>query len=252
MFSEKEVIEASRDFVCIRIDSYESEENQKIVRSYLDGRFANTAFCVLAPDGEKRLTRSGRSPQHVARDFDDIAAIAKDYRPKGDLLDSRLPDYHSFKLAINVASADQKVLVLVAGDAAEIAKVEKRLRPLAWGNDMIGRFEYDLETDKTAWEKPLTNEGAYDNGIILVKPDEFGLDGEVIERLPLDAPQADIAAAMARANATYAKTTEKKIYSEHVSAGRRSGKSIEMPMEFGEDRDGDGVIDPRPERRREK
>ena len=52
MFSDPEVIEASRKFVCIRIDSYASEENQKIVRSYLNGRFANTAFCILAPDGK--------------------------------------------------------------------------------------------------------------------------------------------------------------------------------------------------------
>ena len=244
------MIEASRDFVCIRIESYESEENQEVVRSFLNGRFANTAFCVLAPDGKKHLTRSGRSPRQVGLDIEEIVALAKNYRPKGDVSDSRLPDYNSFKLALNVASADQKVLVLVAGDSTEVANAEKRLRPIAWANDIIGRFEYDLETDINAWGKPLSKKGSHDNGIFLIKPDEFGLDGEVLARLPLDAPQADIATAMKRANSTYVETTNKKIYSEHVSEGRRSGKSIELAMKFGEDRDGDGTIDRRKGKRR--
>ena len=98
------MIEASRNFVCVRIDSYESEENQKIVRSHLGGRFENTAFCVLAPDGEERLTRSGRGPHQVSRDFAAIAEIAGRYRAKGKVEDSRVPDFNSFPLALNVAS----------------------------------------------------------------------------------------------------------------------------------------------------
>ena len=76
MFSDPDVIKSSRNFVCIRIESYESKENQDIVRSYLGGRFENTAFCILSPDGKERLTRAGRGPNHVSRDFDDIAKIA--------------------------------------------------------------------------------------------------------------------------------------------------------------------------------
>ena len=46
-------------------------------------------------------------------------------------------------------------------------------------------------------------------------------------------------------NSKYADRTEKKNYSDHVAKGRRLGKTIEMAVPFGEDRDGDGVIDKR-------
>ena len=245
MFSDKKVIEASRKFVCVRIESYESEENQKIVRSHLGGRFENTAFCVLAPDGETRLTRSGRGPHHVSRDFNDIAKIADDYRPKGKVVDSRVPDFNSFKLALNVASADQRVLVLVAGDTDQIAEAEKGLRATAWGEEMIGRFHYDSETDSGTWKSAVSGDGAGKAGIHLIKPDTYGLEGELLATLPLDAKPEVIRKAMAKANATFAETTEKKVYSNHVQTGRREGKKIEMAMEYGEDRDGDGKIDHR-------
>jgi hypothetical protein len=62
LFSQKEFIDASRNFVCVRLESYESKEHQDMVRSFLDGRFENTAFCILAPDGKERLSGTGRSP----------------------------------------------------------------------------------------------------------------------------------------------------------------------------------------------
>ena len=244
MFSDPEVIAATRQFVCIRIDSYESEENQEIVRSHLGGRFENTAFCILAPDGEKRLTRSGRGPHQVARHFKDLAAIAEDYSPRGNALDSRVPDFNSFALALNVSSADQQVLVVIAGPDKDIKAAGSRLRPLAWSDEMIGRFQYDFETDLKKLEGPLSLKKAVP-GIYIIKPDTFGLDGEVMASLPLDVKLPALKVAMAQGNTQFARTTKKKIYSTHVVDGRRAGKRIQMAMPFGEDRDGDGKIDHR-------
>ena len=140
MFSDPDVIKASRKFICVRIESYESQENQKIVRSHLGGRFENTAFCVIAPDGEERLTRSGRGPQHISRDFEDIAAIADRYKSRGDILDSRIPDFNSFALALNVSSADQKILLLIEGNETEMATAGKRFRSIVWNKNVMGRF----------------------------------------------------------------------------------------------------------------
>ena len=252
MFSDPEVIEASRKFVCIRIDSYASEENQKIVRSYLNGRFANTAFCILAPDGKERLTRSGRSPQmalggDVASSMDEIAAR---YQTRGDLSEAALPDFPSFKLALNVAAADQRLLVLLAGSETKVVTVEKRLRSLAWDPEMQGRYHYDSDSTG-AWKKPLSHSGDDTApGIYIVEPDAFGLEGKIVTKLPMDAPSGAVRDALAKANAEFAKTTEKKDYSAHVSEGRREGISIEMAMPFGEDRDGDGEIDARGRNRR--
>jgi len=54
LFSQPEFIRASRKFVCVRLESYESEEHQKLVRAFLDGRFENTAFCLLVTGRSRR------------------------------------------------------------------------------------------------------------------------------------------------------------------------------------------------------
>ena len=254
MFSNPEVIELSRKFVCVRIDSYESAENQEIVRSYLDGRFENTAFCVLAPDGETRLTRSGRGPKHVFRTTDallaELQSILAKTKAQGDRQAAPLPDFHSFKLALNIASADQRVLVLIAAPEAQLGATEKGLRSLAWNPKVEGRFHFDLASDGS-WKEPLGQEAEAKPGIYVISPGAFGLDGKVLNHLELDSEPETILEALARANATYAATTTKKLYSDHVAKGRAQGIRIEMAVPFGEDRDGDGEIDHRPGPERE-
>ena len=244
MFSDPDVIKASRKFICVRIDSYESEENQKIVRSHLGGRFENTAFCVIAPDGKERLTRSGRGPQHISRDFDDIAAIADRYKSRGDILNSHIPDFNSFALALNVSSADQKILLLIAGDEDEIVAAGKRIRSVVWNKNVMGRFNYDFESDSSSWTGPLSSKSK-GSGFHLIRPGEFGLEGKIVMSLSLNVSNSNLLKAMVVANRDYAKSTKKKIYSSHVVEGRRQGKRIEMAVPFGEDRDGDGKIDHR-------
>ena len=249
------MINASRKFVCVRIESYENEENQEIVRSHLNGRFANTAFCILAPDGKERLTRSGRGPGQVIGDEQAFAKalndIAARYEPRGNLRDAAMPDFPSFKLALNVSAADQRLLVLLTGTEKQLANAEKQLRPLAWDPKVQGRFHYDLEPSG-AWKQPLSKNDETDSGIYVIKPDPYGLKGDVFGKLPLDAPLKDIRQLLGRANRDYAATTEKKVYSDHVAEGRRKGIRIEMGMPFGEDRDGDGEIDSRNRNRRQR
>lgn len=232
--------------MCVRIDSFESEEAQKIVRSYLNGRFANTAFCLLAPDGKKRLSRGHRGPSHVlgpdlARSFD---RIAKDYPPKAPASQAAVPDFPNFRLGLNVASADQRLLVLVTGSEKEIQAARKSLPAVSNDPDVIGRFHYDFESDRTTWEKSLTGDLAT-SSIKIIQPDEFGQKGRVIASLPLNTSSKTIKKALLEANGEFAKNTDKKNYREHVQKGRRQGIEWTMPMDFGEDRDGDGVIDHR-------
>ena len=109
---------------------------------------------------------------------------------------------------------------------------------------MIGRFQYDFETDLKKLDKPLSLKGAKP-GIYIIKPGTFGLDGEVMTCLALDVELPALKAAMLQGNTQFSRTTKKKVYSTHVAEGRREGKSIRMAMPFGEDRDGDGKIDHR-------
>ncbi|YCM42698.1 hypothetical protein V2O64_15400 [Verrucomicrobiaceae bacterium 227] len=247
------MIEATRNFVCIRIDSYESEEAQKLVRSYLDGRFENTAFCILSPDGGERLSAGHRGP-HQALGADLVGAlnqISKKYQAKGGAAEAAVPDFPNFRLGLNVASADQRLLVVVSGTEAELQAARKTLPQLSNDAEILGKFHYDFESNPSTWEKALSGKTAK-RGIMIVAPDAFGQKGRVMVRLPLNSKTADLKKALLEANATFAKETPKKVYSEHVSAGRKQGVEWVMPMEYGEDRDGDGKIDFRGPARRQK
>ena len=81
--------------------------------------------------------------------------------------------------------------------------------------------------------------------IMIVAADAFGQKGEVIKSFPLNAKLSDLKDALLKANESYAKNTAKKNYGNHIQKGRRNGVTWEMPMEYGEDRYGDGKIDHR-------
>ncbi|MFP6895856.1 MAG: hypothetical protein VCA38_04585 [Roseibacillus sp.] len=247
----------SRRFVCVRIDSYESEEAQKHVRSLLDGRFENSAFVIIAPDGKEWLTTAGRGPNQVLggpptqypRKVEAMRKIADRYKAKGKSGEAVLQDFHSFGQALNVASADQRILVVLQGEGKAMAGARERLRSIAASGDLIGRFHYDSSPGKD-WTKVVTGleEGA---GIHLIVPAAFGLEGTLHRTLPITATADEVRKALLEANAAYAKSEKRKVYREHVSKGRRDGIRIESAVPYGEDRDGDGKIDaPRRGRRR--
>ena len=250
LFSQKPFIEASKKFVCVRLGSYESKEHQDMVRDLLRGTFQNTAFVVFAPDGKTKLTRSGRSPNHAfGRDvIVGMAKIANQYKPKGTLDDSTLTDYHSFKQSLNAASADQRLLVLSVASKSQQPSVQSSLQKVFNDKDVSGKFFYDMANKGD--EKWATNiKGiTQKSGIFIIRSGKFGTSGTVMKQLPLNSKPEAIKAALATANAKYAKTEKRKVYSEHISDGRKEGVEYQNEMPPGEDRDGDGKIDPKPER----
>ncbi len=241
----------SRKFVCVRIDSYESEQHQEWVRGFLNGAFANSAFCILSPDGQEKLTRGGRGPQMSMGRGNEIAVaerIARQYKSTADLRKAVIEDFHSFRQALNVASADQRVLVLVSGPVAKLDTARLSLRTVASDPRIIGRFHFDFDSDN-AWVKSIAgSDGSV--GIVAIRPGEFGLKGEVLAQLPLDSDNDKILDTLIAANTTFAKTTAKKMYATHVAKGKKLGIYFESAVPYGEDRDGDGEIDRSPRRSR--
>ena len=229
-----------------------------MVRSFLNGRFENTAFCLLAPDGKKRLSRTGRSPRQGmgggpgrrnggGQDSSVIATmgvIAKKYKAKGTESEAVVQDFHTFRQALNVASGDQRLLVFVAASEKPQEKLRNSLRPVFADDAVIGRYHVDF-SDREAdakWADAVTG-GKNKAGLFIIQADEFGMEGKVLERLPLDAGAGEIKAALAKANARFAKSETRKVYSDHVMEGRRERVHFENGMPYGEDRDGDGKID---------
>jgi len=244
LFSEKQFIDVSRKFVCVRIDSYESKEHQEWVRRFLDGRFENTAFCVLTPDGDYWLSRSGRSPRQAFGNGEStlaMAAIAKKYPVTFDQSKAVVQDFHSVRQALNVASADQRLLVLAVGSKEKLDKTRQTIQPVINQKNNLGRYHVDFETGKE-WSKTITGAKSKE-GLLFIAAGEFGLKGKVLRQLPLDASQEDISSALAQANKTFAATTKTKEYSTHVRKGHRLGIRFLRAVPYGEDRDADGEID---------
>lgn len=256
MFANEKFIEATRDFVCIRIETYENDESEKMVRSLLGGSFANTAFCVFDPDGRERLSRSGRGPNilagrrsdgGVATTIREMAKIASRYEAveTGDAL---LQDFDTFRQALNVASADQRLLIVVStGD--KLAK--QNLRSVLADESLVGRFHVDLvDEHDDSWSEAI--QGDEDEpGFVIVRSGQFGLEGEVMQQLPKTASVEQLQRALSSSNDRFASLEERKDYAEHVTAGLREGIFFENEIPYGEDRDGDGEIDRQPRRRRD-
>ena len=253
MFSTQEFIEASRSFVCVRIETYENKEHEKLIRSILNGRYANTAFCIFDPQGEKRLTRSGRSPDQAltGRGTDDdndtiikeMNRIAKKYLAKTGDQDAVLQDFLSFGQALNVASADQRLLVFVNADKSATKEIMPTLEELFSDDEVVGRFHLDLsgEEDKE-WGKSI--KGAKEEPAInIIRASKFGLDGTLVKQLPLGSSLTELKTALLDENKKYSSTEKRKEYAKHVMNGKRSGIKYESAIPYGEDRDGDGKID---------
>ncbi|MFK7961893.1 MAG: hypothetical protein AB8G96_15365 [Phycisphaerales bacterium] len=255
MFSQDAFLQASRNFVCIRIETYENSASESMVRSVLGGPFANTAFVVFSPDGTQRLSRSGRSPSVLLRgrsgDEVDSAAAAREMNriaaryqaapesdtPAGPLLQ----DFESFRQAMNVASADQRLLIVVNGVADD---TRQQLRTVLASDEFTGVFHTDQVGDKTdeGWRTSIKHEDA-EPSILIVRADTFGQSGKVMAELPNGATADAIRTALKASNTTFAASEARKVHSEHVAAGRRAGIYFENEIPYGEDRDGNGVID---------
>jgi hypothetical protein len=214
------------------------------VRTFLDGRFENSAFCVLKPNGQDWLTSAGRGPEMVLgrrSSVQQMQQLAMQYPAKADLSEAIVQDFHSFRQALNVASADQRVLVLIHAPADRETALRESLRAVANDRRIIGRFHFDFEQGDV-WKKQ--SEGSSDqHGIVLIRPGEFGMTGKVMKLLPLEATTADIITALVDANTKFVATTEKKVYSKHVAKGQSQGIYFKGAVPYGEDRDGDGQID---------
>lgn len=238
-----------------------------MVREFLNGRFENTAFCILAPDGEKRLSGTGRSPQMGFRtgrrsQVDDpnqeetnkktiaeMDKIAAKYPTKVSEAGAVVPDFHTFKQALNIASGDQRLLVFSVAAKKDRAAVRKTIQQVANHPDSVGRYHYDFaDTVDADWSKAIKGD-RNKTGIFIIRAGEFGQDGQTVAELPLNSNANKILGVLEKVNKDFASSEKRKVYSEHVEKGRKEGVQYEDTMPWGEDRDADGKIDERSNRR---
>lgn len=223
------VVAASRDFVCIRLLTYENKSEYDFMEDLLGvspGTLPNTVFCVLAPDGKTQLVRARRGPRHGfsgARSMaDGLRRIALRYPVRADqVVASRsLPLVRPVDLALNVAASDNRPLIVtVAPDPQQLAALQQQVQQLAWNPRFIGQFIYS-STQRRAALKPLA--GAQpDAAILIVEPGAFGITGKVVAQLAL--PTSPAAMATAFTAALDAFVPSRKDHNRHIEMGYQLG-----------------------------
>jgi hypothetical protein len=233
--SQKDVVDASREFICVRpatyMDAGEAEELTELVRTR-SGMLENTAFTIIAPDGKRTLVRSSRSPSMTFRTKDRMLAamadITKEYAAKRkQRVKQELPVYRDLKLALDVASCDSRPLVVgwAKGKKARVA-LEKTLAKLAWSEEFVGRYQYIVVEDADLLE-PI--EGfSKDISVAVVSPGEFGLEGKVLLETG-ERSGEDLAKLLSEGLEKFEPPT--KDPQQHVRKGQRTGKNWETEVE---------------------
>ncbi len=224
-----DVAKASRNFVCIRLLTYENRDEYEYMEGILGvraGTLPNTVFCILAPDGKTKLTRSGRGPFQA---FSNASAMASSLKlisakyPRASqnaLSDPQLPLVHKVDVALNTAACDNRPLVVtVAADRVTLAEVDSTLLPLAWSEEFAGQFVFSSTTDRKDLQ-PLAGAGDT-SAILIIEPGTFGVSGRVMAELDAGASGKAIQQALATALQDF--TPQVKSHNSHIQTGYNLG-----------------------------
>ena len=213
---QKEIIDASQNFVCIRLTSYESKSEAAFIEN-LRGNPVNTAFAILDPSGKPALEVKGlgrgpgelfEDPADMAKQLNEIAAkypqkisqansqqSSQKASSKETAISPALPVTLSAKLGLAVASADLQPLVLVvASDPALRATLEAKVAKLAWSKDFQGFFTYANAASTKGLLISQTGEAK--DGVFIIEPDIFGATGKVVARLSATEVDKNLASEM--------------------------------------------------------
>ena len=225
--SHPEVVEASRQFICARLATYEDAAEAEFLTSVFpgpSGDLQNTVFAILDPEGKRNLVRSGRSPHWAFRTPETMATemkkIADRYDVEGEPKAAELgmPYLADARLALNVAACDAQRLAIVRGTAEQRAKLEKTLVDIAWSEDLRGKLLWvpaDADEDLPEFEGKVPS-----HGITVVEPHAYGTSGKVVTSIKTTKSK-DMTKALAKAAAdSELGTTDSR---SHIRNARRDG-----------------------------
>lgn len=225
--SQAEVVVASRQFVCVRLMTYENADEAKFLKSLFIGRsgeLENTLFTILSPDGQRALVPTSRTPDRTANDAKQLAETMKRVaQPFGVGAPKEgeprpLPTVTNVRLALNVAACDNQPLVLMTGDEANRKRLEPILANLAWSAEHIGQFVYAV-----AALRELTMISGIDPsaGLLVVQPERYGQTGKVLSQVRADATRDQLAALLKQAVALHQRN--EAVFASHIREGWQRG-----------------------------
>ena len=223
------VVAASRDFVCIRLATYEDEQEADYMKTLFtarSGELENTTFAILASDGKRKLAAAGRGPFHAYRDARSMAAgmrqIARDNdsRKTAASPHAQLPLMKSLDGALNVAAADGLPLIVTVGEnKKQLGAINQRIVPVAWDESLAGQFVY-ASVDDWGELKPILGL-KQKTGIFAVEPDQFGLSGKLLAAFAPETTPEEIRSGLLKVVAEY--PAKEKDHNAHVRLGIQLG-----------------------------
>ncbi len=121
----------------MRLQTYEDPKEIEMLGYVFSGRSGvqNTSFALLTPKG-KKITRGARSPKMLygtpEKFLEALNATSAKYAKSAKALKS-LPTVRDLRLALNVAAADMRPLIVIRGkDAKTAATLAKDVAKTAW------------------------------------------------------------------------------------------------------------------------
>ncbi len=188
--SNDQVVKASREFVCIRLATYEDGDEARFLRKVYGRELANTVFTVLSPEGEP-IVRPARGPRFrrpsdLAKkmssivDQHSLSASADEWMPP------TLPEVKNLDLAINVAACDGlPIAVVIGADQDEIKSYCKSLNSIAWEEPFAGQMIYaSAKADDDL--RPLSGLPENPRGVFIAEPGSYGLSARIVHSIDAD------------------------------------------------------------------
>lgn len=222
-WSRPEVVAATRDFVCVRLATYEDKEEVRFLEKIYRGRsgkLENTVFAILDSDGKTLLSRAGRSPDFAFRGPDGfilgLHRIANERKLSTKRFsDAELPLVKNVDLGLNVASCGGiQLLVVTASSQKSAEMICKKLLPLAWNDKLGGQFVFAIARDAKQL-KPIGLNSLQD-GFLVVEPGQFGMSGKMVARFGKDFDTEQVRKKLEEQVRNYSVT---KDYRQHIDLG---------------------------------
>ncbi len=225
LLSRPEIIEASRKFVCVRLNATGSDDEARKL-SLRWGRVVNVEFFLLDPAGEKALLRKNSDglrnmgvfisqaggPSGIASEMEKVARQYPGKAPEAPAI----PWSPSLGEALVQAHCDSEPVLLVIADGTEASK---NLAKLVGDTELLRRFRTGFFFAKL---DPGSKEIAkyklpQESGLLFLRPSRLGTEAVVMNT---KAEPNDLAKSMAEALDEFGKTFPKLSRQETLEKGK--------------------------------
>ena len=252
VLTRPEIIEASRGFVCIRLNPYEdADSNWRVWR--LIGKVQNTAIALIAADAPCLRADSFPTPADCAfgpeyYESETTGNAPDRWRAAMHALVERDPQhaeagpppeppwFSTLEQALPIASCDTRALVIVG---AQSQQLDARLGQLSERDGVRGLVHFvratpaeiagavsastDDDVDEHAGAHRQPDDATRGSAVLVVAPDTYGRGAQVLATAEADADIDTLAATLAAGIAQFGTTWRKADRGTHIRTGLADG-----------------------------